>query len=93
MLAITRYRIPEAETEEFVKTAHRMLRLLAGSPGHRSGRLGRATDDPELWAMVTDWDGAGYYRRALSGYEVRLALMPLSARVLDEPGAYEIVEA
>ena len=92
MLAITRYRVPETETEEFVTTAHRVLAILAGSPGHRSGRLGRATDDPELWAMVTDWDGAGYYRRALGGYEVRLALIPLSARALDEPGAFEIVD-
>lgn len=92
MLAITRYRVPEAETEAFVKTAHEVLRSLAGSPGHRSGRLGRATDDPELWAMVTDWDGAGYYRRALGAYDVRPALIKLSTLAVDEPGAYEIVD-
>lgn len=93
MLAITRYRVPAAETDAFVATAREVLRLLSGSPGHRCGRLGRATDEPELWAMVTDWDGAGYYRRALGAYEVRLALIPLSARAVDEPGAYEIVDA
>ncbi|WP_433184040.1 antibiotic biosynthesis monooxygenase family protein [Actinoallomurus sp. CA-150999] len=92
MLAITRYRVPETDTETFVKTAHEVLRSLSGSPGHRSGRLGRAVDDPELWAMVTDWDGAGYYRRALGAYEVRLALIPLSALAIDEAGAYEIVD-
>jgi hypothetical protein len=91
VLAITRYRVPETDTETFVKTAHEVLRSLAGSPGHRSGRLGRAVDDPELWAMVTDWDGAGYYRRALGAYDVRLALIPLSALAIDEAGAYEIV--
>lgn len=92
MLAITRYRVPESQTETFVKTAHEVLRCLADSPGHRSGRLGRALDDPELWAMVTDWDGAGYYRRALGAYEVRVALIPLSALAVDEPGAYETVD-
>jgi hypothetical protein len=92
VLAITRYRVPEAETEGFVSIAHQVLRALRGSPGHVSGRLARAADDPELWAMVTDWDGAGYYRRALGAYDVRMALIPLSVRAVDEPGAYEIVE-
>lgn len=93
MLAITRYRVPEDETEGFVATVHEILRVLEGSPGHVSGRLGRATDDPELWAMVTDWDGAGHYRRALGAYDVRIALIPLSVRAVDEPGAYEIIDA
>lgn len=92
MLAITRYRVPEPDTETFVRTAHQVLRSLAASPGHRSGRLGHAADDPELWAIVTDWEGAGHYRRAIGADEVRIALIPLSARAVDEPGAYEIVE-
>jgi hypothetical protein len=91
VLAITRYRVPDAETDGFVRTAQEVLRALASSPGHRSGRLGRAVDDPELWAMVTDWGGAGYYRRALGAYEVRLSLIPLSRLAIDEVGAYEIV--
>lgn len=92
MLAITRYRVPADETDEFVRTAQEVLRAIEGSPGHRSGRLGRAVDDPELWAMVTEWGGAGYYRRALGAYEVRLALIPLSRLAIDEAGAYEMVE-
>jgi hypothetical protein len=93
VLAITRYRVPEDETEGFVTIAHEVLRALEGSPGYVSGRLGRATDDPELWAMVTDWDGAGHYRRALGAYDIRLALIPLSVRAVDEAGAYEIIDA
>ncbi len=93
MLAITRYRVPEPSVEHFVSTMGEILRLLAASPGHRFGRLGRAADDPSLWAMVSEWEGAGYYRRALGAYEIRLALIPLSALAIDEPGAYEIVES
>jgi hypothetical protein len=92
VLAITRYRVPDAQTDHFVRTAQGVLRALEDSPGHRSGRLGRAVDDPELWAMVTDWGGAGFYRRALGAYDVRVALIPLSALAIDEAGAYEIVE-
>jgi hypothetical protein len=93
VLAITRYRVPEDRTDDFVRTATEVLRALEKSQGHRSGRLGRAVDDPELWAMVTEWGGAGYYRRALGAYEVRVALIPLSALAIDEAGAYEIVDA
>ncbi|GAB2846621.1 hypothetical protein GCM10027176_57880 [Actinoallomurus bryophytorum] len=92
MLAITRYRVSDGETDDFVRTAQEVLRALEGSPGHLSGRLGRAVDDPELWAMVTDWGGAGFYRRALGAYDVRVALIPLSTLAIDEAGAYEIVE-
>jgi hypothetical protein len=92
VLAITRYRVPAAETDLFVRTARDVLHAIEGSPGHLSGRLARAVDDPELWAMVTDWEGAGFYRRALGDYEVRLALIPLSRLAIDEAGAYEIVD-
>jgi hypothetical protein len=93
VLAITRYRVPEAQAADFVRTAQEVLRALEGSAGHRAGRLGRAVDDPELWAMVTDWGGAGFYRRALGAYDVRVALIPLSALAIDEAGAYEIVDS
>jgi antibiotic biosynthesis monooxygenase len=92
VLAITRYRVPATETDVFVRTAQDVLRAIEGSPGHLSGRLAHAVDDPELWAMVTDWEGAGFYRRALGDDDVRLALIPLSRLAIDEAGAYEIVE-
>ncbi|HEU5157648.1 MAG TPA: antibiotic biosynthesis monooxygenase [Streptosporangiaceae bacterium] len=91
MIAITRYRVPPGEVESFTARARTVLEALAGAPGHVSGRLGRAADDPDLWALITEWTGAGFYRRALGAYEVRVTLIPLSALALDEPGAYEIV--
>ncbi|GLW62850.1 hypothetical protein Arub01_10940 [Actinomadura rubrobrunea] len=91
MIAITRYRVPEEQAEGFAEQMGQILEALAASPGYRSGRLARTVDDPTLWALVTEWDGAGHYRRALGAYEVRLRFIPLAAMALDEPGAYEIV--
>ena len=90
MIAITRYRVPEDEAGSFAGTARTVLDCLARCPGYRSGRLGRNTDEPDLWAMVTEWDGAGFYRRALG--EVRMLVIPMSVHAIDEPGAFEIVE-
>lgn len=90
MIAITRYRVPDADT--FTAAIAPVLAALEASPGFRYGRLGRSTDEPDLWALVTEWEGAGFYRRALGAYEVRLAFIPLSVHAIDEPGAYEVVK-
>lgn len=91
MIAITRYRVPVEDSETFTGQVREVLQELAAAPGYRSGRLARTVDDPTLWAMITEWEGAGFYRRGLGGYEVRVKFIPLSVLAIDEPGAYEIV--
>lgn len=91
MIAITRYRVPVENSETFTGKARAVLQALAAAPGYRSGKLGRTVDDPTLWALITEWDGAGFYRRGIGGYEVRMLVIPLSVLAVDEPGAYEIV--
>jgi hypothetical protein len=91
VIAITRFRVPIEDSETFTDQVSTVLRALSACPGYRSGRLGRTVDDPTLWALVTDWDGAGFYRRALGADDVRMTFIPLSALAIDEPGAYEIV--
>lgn len=93
MIAITRYRVPGEDTDGFAERMTGVLTVLSASPGFRSGRLARTVDDPGLWALVTEWDGAGHYRRALGAYEVRVQFIPLAAMAVDEPGAYEIVSS
>jgi heme-degrading monooxygenase HmoA len=88
MFAVTRLRVPEDDVPAFTAAAGVLLGALAGRPGHRDGELGRCTDDPGLWALVTRWDGVGAYRRALSAAEVKLAGAPVWLYALDEPGAY-----
>ncbi|MGF7236227.1 MAG: antibiotic biosynthesis monooxygenase family protein [Frankia sp.] len=91
MLAVTRFQVAEADTEAFTTGAGVVVDTLSRCAGCRRAQLGRAADDPGLWALVSEWDGAGPYRRALSSYDVRVALMPLVVDALDEPGAFELV--
>ncbi len=88
MFAVIRLRVPEDDVPAFAAAADVLLTALAARPGHRDGELGRCTDDPGLWALVTRWDGVGAYRRALSAAEVKLAGAPVWLYALDEPGAY-----
>ena len=60
--------------------------------GFVRSRIGRNTDDPELWVLTTEWESVGAYRRALSAYDVKLTAVPVLSRAIDEPSAYELVE-
>lgn len=89
MIAVVQLRRTAEEEAEFAEQAATALRLLAGRPGFRRGSLGRATDDPLAWLLLTEWDSVGAYRRALGGYEVKLRATPVLAQALDQPSAFE----
>ena len=93
MLVVSRFAVPEEQSGEFAGTARAALEAFAGRPGFRRGRVGRAVDDPEAWVLVSEWDGVGAYRRALSSYDVRVSATPLLAEARDEPGAFEVLVA
>lgn len=88
MFAVTRLRAADGDDAGLASAARELLAALATRPGFRDGELGRAADDPSLWAIVTRWDGVGTYRRALSAAEVKIAGAPVWVHALDEPGAY-----
>lgn len=100
MLVVTRYRVGgEADAgdgavgADFLARAGAALQVLAERPGFRSGRIGRAADDPSSWVMTTEWEHVGAYRRALSAYEVKVHAVPLLSLAADEPTAYEVLVA
>jgi len=66
---------------------------LAARPGYVDGVVGRNLDDPGLWLLTTTWADVGSYRRALSAFDVKVTAVPLLSRAVDEPSAYEVVEA
>ncbi|MCG5211994.1 antibiotic biosynthesis monooxygenase family protein [Streptosporangium sp. KLBMP 9127] len=90
MLAIIRYSVPEGRTQEFAAQAGEILALFEGQQGYLRGQLARSVDEPELWALVSEWEGAGFYRRALSA--ARMAMYPLMTLMINEPSAFEKVD-
>ena len=88
MFAVTRFRAQGADGEALAAAAVPLLAALAARPGFRDGELGRSADDPDLWALVTRWDGIGAYRRALSAAEVKITGAPVWVHALDEPSVY-----
>jgi quinol monooxygenase YgiN len=93
VLVVIRFRPTPSRLPGFQADARAVLALLADRPGWRSGRIGRAADDPGLWVLTTEWESVGAYRRAMSAQPVRILAMPLMAVAIDEPTAYEVLEA
>ena len=73
-----------ADAASFEAEARQVLEVLAERPGWRAGRVGRAVDDPALWALTSEWDSVGAYRRALGAYDVKVRAVPLLSRAIDE---------
>jgi antibiotic biosynthesis monooxygenase len=92
VLVVLRFRIPEAEGADFLEQAGGVLELLSRQRGFVRGHLGRATEDVALWALSTEWDGVGAYRRALSAYDVKLGATSVLNRALPEAGAFEVLD-
>ncbi|MFL6130879.1 MAG: antibiotic biosynthesis monooxygenase family protein [Mycobacteriales bacterium] len=90
MLVVSRFAVAEGDAG-FAERARVALAAFAARPGFRRGRVGRSADQPTEWVLVTEWDGVGAYRRALSAYEVRVDATPLLALARDEAGAYEVL--
>ena len=91
MIVVNRFRVKDADAEEFAAEAQAALDALAARPGYVDGHIGRNVDDPSLWVLATTWANVGSYRRALSAYDVKVTAVPLLSRALDEPSAYELV--
>jgi len=89
MLVVSRFRYPDAEVEPALAELNSCVEHFSSLPGFVSGTVGRALDDPSLWLLTTTWQDVGSYRRALSSYDVKAQVVPLLARAIDEPSAYE----
>jgi quinol monooxygenase YgiN len=92
VLVVTRFVVPVADEATFRQQAAAALAALSERPGHVSGRVARATDDPTAWLLLTEWESVGAYRRALGGFDVKMHATPLLARALAEPSAYEVLD-
>jgi hypothetical protein len=85
-------RVPDVtDPDVFRADAETALAALAARPGWVRGHVGRAVDDPACWVVVCEWENVGSGRRGLTTGAVRIAIMPLMARLPAEPGTFEIL--
>jgi heme-degrading monooxygenase HmoA len=91
VLVVTRFTVAEAQGDDFAERARAVVDTLGRQAGFLSGRLGRATDDPTAWVLVTEWASVGSYRRGISAYDVKVAATPLLASAHDEPSGFEVL--
>jgi quinol monooxygenase YgiN len=86
VLVVNRFRESEPSFREELEAA---LSVVRTRPGFEDAQAGRNVDDPTLWVLVTRWRDVGSYRRALSSYDVKVGVVPLLSRAIDEPSAFE----
>ena len=91
MLVISRFDVSEADGDGFLDRAREALAAFAARPGFVRGRVGRSADVPTAWALTTEWDSVGSFRRALSDFEVKVHASTLLAESSDEPSAFEVL--
>mgnify|MGYP006184952009 FL=1 len=89
MIAIARFELPLSQADEFRAELEAVKAVLSEAAGFRSGTIGQNLDEPTLWVLTTEWENVGSYRRALSSTRAKLEAIPVLARAIDEPGAYE----
>lgn len=89
MIAIARFEVPLKSGVDFRTELEKVKAVLAEAAGFKSGYVGQNLDEPTLWVLTTEWENVGSYRRALSSTRVKLEAIPVLARAIDEPGAYE----
>jgi hypothetical protein len=90
MMSVLRFTVADDETG-FLDAADTALRVLAARTGYLRGSVGRATDEPEQWVLVTEWLDVGSYRRALGNYEVKIHAQPLLSQALDDASSFEVL--
>ena len=89
MIAIARFEQALRQAVDFRAELESVRAVLSEAVGFISGTVGQNLDEPTLWVLTTEWENVGSYRRALSSTRAKLEAIPVLARAIDEPGAYE----
>jgi quinol monooxygenase YgiN len=92
MIVLSRFRVPDDETDTFVRRGREAVTVLTAREGFVTADFGRNLDDPSLWTLTTRWRNVGSYRRALQGYESKMVVVPMLSLAIDEPSAYDDVD-
>ena len=89
MIAVARFEQALSQATDFRAELEAVKAVLSDAEGFIGGTVGQNLDQPTLWVLTTEWLNVGSYRRALSSTRAKLEAIPVLARAIDEPGAYE----
>ena len=89
MIAVARFNVALSAATDFRTELEGVRDVLAEAAGFIGGEVVQNLDDPSLWVLTTRWENVGSYRRALSSTRAKLEAIPVLARAIDEPGAFE----
>jgi quinol monooxygenase YgiN len=92
VIVLSRFQVRHEQAAAFAGQAEAAVAVLRQREGLLSADLGRNLDEPTLWTLTTRWRDVGSYRRALQGYEAKMAVVPLLSLAIDEPSAYDDVD-
>ena len=70
-----------------------LLTGLAANSGCERGWLACSPDDPRIWVVTTTWRNIGSFRRALSRFEVKVAMGNLAGESVDQPSVFEVIRS
>jgi len=56
------YDVLPGKNEEFERKFAQVLEALQGTPGHRQSYLYRRVDDPNSYAIISEWDSEDAFR-------------------------------
>jgi quinol monooxygenase YgiN len=89
MIAVARFEVALSDSTDFRAELEAVKAVLSEAVGFVGARVGQNLDEPKLWVLTSEWENVGSYRRALSSTRAKLEAIPVLARAIDEPGAYE----
>ena len=79
--------------DELISGLREALAQFSLCPGFASGEVCQSIDDPHALMLMLRWQEVGAYRRALSRYYIKVAVVPLLSLAQDEPSAFEVATA
>lgn len=89
MISLSRFAVAPDAVMGFRANAELAVAQFAASQGCLGAELVQSLDEPSQWAIISRWEQTGDYRRAFSGTEAKLVLIPLLSLAIDEPSAYD----
>ena len=89
---VTALRFVSTDAATLVGQLRHAVELLATFEGFVDARIARAVDSAQLISLNLGWENVGAYRRALSSFEVKVAVVPLLSQALDEASAFEVLQ-